>query len=49
MADDEKTPTEIMREYISVYLASYNRNYNDSSFGGDEHNASFVPMGRARR
>jgi len=29
--------------------AAMNRNYNDSSFGGDEHNASFVPMGRARR
>ena len=32
MADDEKTPTEIMREYISVYLASYNRNYNGDEF-----------------
>ena len=29
--------------------AAMNRNYNDSSFGGDQHNASFVPMGRARR
>jgi hypothetical protein len=29
--------------------ATMNRNYNDSSFGGDEHNASFVPMGRTRR
>jgi len=26
-----------------------NRNYNDSSAGGDKSNASFVPMGRARR
>ena len=29
--------------------AAMNRNYNDSSHGGDESNASFVPMGRARR
>jgi hypothetical protein len=29
--------------------AAMNINYNDSSFGGDEHNASFVPMGRVRR
>lgn len=28
--------------------ATMNRNYNDSSTGGDESNASFVPMGRAR-
>jgi hypothetical protein len=29
--------------------AAMNRNYNDSSTGGDQSNASFVPMGRARR
>ena len=29
--------------------AAMNRNYNDSSSGEDEYNASFVPMGRARR
>ena len=32
MADDEKTPTEQIREYISLYLASYNRNYNGDEF-----------------
>jgi hypothetical protein len=26
-----------------------NRNYNDTTTGGDESNASFVPMGRVRR
>jgi len=26
-----------------------NRVYNDSSFGGDQHNASYVPMMRVRR
>ena len=29
--------------------AAMNRNYNDSSMGGDQSNASFVPMGRVRR
>ena len=32
MADDEKTPTEQIREYISLYLASYNRNYDGDEF-----------------
>ena len=30
-------------------LQAKNRNYNDPTFGGDEHNASQVPRARARR
>ncbi len=30
-------------------LQANNRNYNDQSFGGDKHNASFVPRARVRR
>jgi hypothetical protein len=30
-------------------LRAMNQNYNDSSFGGDEHNASYVPMMAIRR
>lgn len=30
-------------------LRTTNRNYNDKSFGGDEHHASYVPMMAVRR
>ena len=30
-------------------LQANNRNYNDASFGGDQHNASFVPRSAVRR
>jgi len=32
MTDEEKTPNEKMIEYISLYLASYNRNYDGDEF-----------------
>ena len=32
MSSDDKTPNEKILEYISLYLASYNRNYNGDEF-----------------
>ena len=45
---------EVIRSYnddriIYKKLRAINRNYNDSNFGGDAHNASYTALNRVRR